>query len=270
MSRVWLLAIVLACAGMAEAQLPPCFRSKYTHEWPINVAHVALLDGNKLARRDKASIVRELKRQCDCWPCALSDDVSDQIREMYQWFGYFQAVAEVDIKKLSIDAYSVTAHVQEGPQYHLGEIDFSSVKGFAPEELRKLFPLEPGDLFDTRRFRHGLDNLRQLYATKGYLNFTAVPETKADPANGTISVRIDIDEGPVFRLGPLLLVGMDQPRGFAKKLQDQWRPHVGEVYNSSFVDGFITQNFSGVENKLHITYLQDAKAGTVAVRIGPR
>jgi hypothetical protein len=89
MSRLGLLGIVLAWAGVAAAQFPPCYRSKYSNEWPVRVTHVELLDGNKLSRNEKATVVRELRRQCDCWPCALSDDVSDQIREIYQWFGYF-------------------------------------------------------------------------------------------------------------------------------------------------------------------------------------
>jgi hypothetical protein len=141
MRQLWLLVIVVACAGVSRAQFPPCFRSKFTNDWPIRVAHVDLQDGDKLSRREKSTVIRELRRQCDCWPCALSSDVSDQIREIYQWYGYFQAVADVDVKKTGIDTYSVTARVQEGPQYRLGDISFSNIKAFSPAELRACFSL---------------------------------------------------------------------------------------------------------------------------------
>jgi outer membrane protein assembly factor BamA len=265
MRQLWLLVIVVACAGVSVAQFPPCFRSKFTNDWPIRVAHVDLQDGDKLSRREKSTVIRELRRQCDCWPCALSSDVSDQIREIYQWYGYFQAVADVDVKKTGIDTYSVTARVQEGPQYRLGDISFSNIKAFSPAELRALFQLAPGDLFDTRPFRRGLEKLWQAYANKGHLNFSAVPDTRIDTDAGTISIRIDVEEGKAFRLGSLLLAGNEPPRGFGKKLQDDWRPHQGEVYNSDFVDNFIIQHLSGMNPR--ITYIQDAAAGTVAVRV---
>jgi outer membrane protein assembly factor BamA len=106
-----------------------------------------------------------------------------------------------------------------------------------------------------------------LYGTRGYLNFSAIPETSINSAGNTITVKIDVDEGPVFHLGPLLLAGIQVPRSFAKKLQDEWRPHIGKINNGDFVDGFITQHLSGFDGKLQITYIQDAKAGTVAVRV---
>jgi hypothetical protein len=127
MRQSWLLVILLGCVGVASAQFPPCIRSKFANEWPIRVGHVDLQDGDKLSHREKSTVVRELRRQCDCWPCALSSDVSDQIREIYQWYGYFQAVADVDVRKTGIDSYSITARVQEGPQYRLGDITFSNV-----------------------------------------------------------------------------------------------------------------------------------------------
>jgi outer membrane protein assembly factor BamA len=267
MRFLWLLALALVCSSMAEAQLPPCFRSKYSNEWPVNLRGVTIIDGEKLPRQDKARIVRELKRQCDCWPCALSDEVSEQIRDMYRWFGYYQAVVDVDIKKLGIDSYSIRARVQEGPQYRLRDIVIANAKAFPADALRRQFPLQSGDIFDTRLFRHGLDSLRQMYSTRGYLNFTAVPATQVDTSSGTIALRIDVDEGPIFRIGPLLITGLEPSRGFGKKLLDDWRPHVGKVYDSTFVDGFISQNLSGIDKKLNVTYIQDAQAGTVAVRV---
>jgi outer membrane protein assembly factor BamA len=265
MRQSWLLVILLGCVGVASAQFPPCIRSKFANEWPIRVGHVDLQDGDKLSHREKSTVVRELRRQCDCWPCALSSDVSDQIREIYQWYGYFQAVADVDVRKTGIDSYSITARVQEGPQYRLGDITFSNVKVFTPAELRALFELAPGDLFDTRPYRRGMEKLRQTYGNKGYLNFSAVPDTKIDSAAGTISIRFDVDEGKIFRLGPLLLAGNAPPRGFGNKLQDDWRPHQGEVFSAEFVDNFIIQHLSGMNPR--ITYIQDASAGTVAVRV---
>ena len=259
---------VLFWTGLAAAQGPPCFRSKFARDWPVHLQHVELQDSHQLSSRDRAAIVHELKRQCDCWPCALSDEVGEQIREMYQWYGYFQAVADVDIQKLGIDSYSITARVQEGPQYRLKDLEFAHIHAFPDSQLRSLFAIAPGALYDTRKVREGLEALRHQYSTAGYVNFSAVPEPVADAATQTIELRIDADEGVVFKLGPLLLAGIDPKRGFARKLLEQWKPHLGEAFNSDFVDDFLAQNLSALDGPApHITYVQDAKESTVAVKV---
>jgi outer membrane protein assembly factor BamA len=259
--------LVFLLVGAATAQAPPCFRSKFAAEQPIKVKKVELRDDNRLSKREKAFIVRELRRECDCWPCALTEEVGEQLREMYQWFGFYQAVAQVAIHKRGVDSYSIMARVQEGPQYRLGDISFSRVKAFPEPQLRKLFPLLPGAPFDTRQVRRGLENLRQLYGSRGYINFSAVPETSVDSATKSITLRIDVDEGSVFRVGSLQLSNIEVRRGLGKQLLDAWRPHMGEIYSAEFVDRFLDENIiPGMQARPQVTYIQDPK-GVVSVRM---
>ena len=119
---VWLLL----CASLASAQAPVCFRSKYALEPPVRVRNVRLADGGQLSSKQRSAIVRELRRQCTCWPCVVGEEVGQQVRQMYQWLGYFQATATVDIRQVSGDAYLISAQVAEGPQYRLQESLFFS------------------------------------------------------------------------------------------------------------------------------------------------
>ncbi len=271
--RLPALALLLFCAVAAAAQTPPCFRSKYSAEWPIKVRHVELRDGNQLSSHQKSVIVRELKRECDCWPCALSDEVSEQIREMYQWFGYFQAVADVDIRQTGYDSYAVVARVQEGPQYRLRDIEFVGARAFPVAQLRRLFSVQPDEPFDTRQIRAGLDAVRRLYSRNGYINFTPVPDTQVDPAAHTILLRIDLNEGTRFRFGPLLLTGAEPSPGVGKKLLADWNSYLGRPYDPDLLERFIDEH--ALLLKLHsanffftnVETVQDAQNATIAVRL---
>lgn len=266
--KALLWALILLAASSAWAQIPACFRSKFAMEAPLRVKHVRLLDGGKLSRQERASVIRELKRQCDCWPCAMGSEVSQQIRDMYQWYGYYQAVAEVDIQSLTGSSYDITAHVTEGPQYRLKQLEFTRVSAFPVSRLRELFSLSVGDLYDTRAIGRGLEQLRHLYATRGYLNFTAVPEATVDSAAGTIGLRIDADEGLVFTIGPLVLVGLDRAHPAGRQLLDAWQPHVGEVFNRDLVDSLVEHNLIGLlARPPQVTYIENPNTRTVAVRL---
>lgn len=263
-----LLGWLVLATALAVAQAPPCFRSKFAVEPPVRIKHLQLIDSGELSRRDRAEIVRELRRQCDCWPCVVGEDVGNEIRQMYQWHGYFQAVAQVDIRQVGGDAYEIAARVEEGPQYRLRDIAFAHVSAFPVEQLRALFPIAPGELYDTRKIADGLERLRHLYSTRGYMNFTAIPDSAADAASATISLRVDVDEGMAFRLGKLTVIGIDATHGPGRQLLDAWQPHVGELYNADLVDDLLERVLgSEAVRAARISYVQDENARTVSLRV---
>jgi hypothetical protein len=240
------IGLVLLLAALAPAQEVPCLRVDLHADLPIHLRHATILDDNKLSPKAKNAIVRELRRACNCWPCALTTNVSEQIRELYQQYGFFQAVADVDIYKVGLDRYDLTAHVQEGPQYRLREIEFRNLTAFPVEQVRKLFGLRSGDLFDFRQFRRGLELLQRLYESKGYLRFTAVPDMRLDAQSGAVSPLIDLDEGGVYRMGPLVITGAGA--GLHRKLLNRWQHHVGQVYDPRLVDNFLDENLAGISH----------------------
>jgi hypothetical protein len=183
--RTW-LKVIPAAMMVAVGGLAGWFAVGHANwgalaEQPIKVTKVELRDDNGLGKREKSLIVRELKRQCDCWPCALTEEVGEQIREMYQWFGFFQAVAEVSIDKTGIDSYSITARVKEGPQYRLGEVGFSHVKAFPVSELRKLFNLVTACYLDQQCDEYALEAAKAATSTRWQKNMKLVADLKREP-----------------------------------------------------------------------------------------
>jgi outer membrane protein assembly factor BamA len=133
-------------------------------------------------------------------------------------------------------AVAVTFDVEEGPLYRWGGISFRNATRFPQEQLRALFRFQPGDIFNTDEVRVGLDALRKLYGSAGYINFTSVPDTQIDEANRRVSLIIDVDQGKQFRVGQLVIIGLDQ--GLAATLRHKWPLKPGDVYNASSVIEF--------------------------------
>jgi outer membrane protein assembly factor BamA len=80
--------------------------------------------------------------------------------------------------------------------------------------------------------------MRKLYAAHAYLNFTPVPNTDADDEAATISLKIDVDEGPQFHFVRLSLAGEEPQAGTAAKLMGAWIPNEGKLYDPQVLDQY--------------------------------
>lgn len=154
--------------------------------------------------------------------------------------GYFKADVSVsDLHVLSETpdqrTVAVTLRISEGQQYRLAQIDFSYNTAFASAQLRKAFPINDHDVFDTEKIRLGLEELRKLYASKGYINFTPVPNTYSNDQAGTVALRVDIDEGKQFKIGSLMVWG-NWPEGDQEKLASIFHSYAGGFDVSGLIE----------------------------------
>jgi outer membrane protein assembly factor BamA len=199
---------------------------------------------------------------------------------------------------------SVTVHVDEGMQYRLKDVRFrkspddwpvqndeasedEAANGkpslrkkvalddaeqlgfgepiFAPEELRKRVPLVDGGLFSTSQIREGLDALKELYGSYGYINLVAVPITEVDDRSGMISLILELDEGKPFRIRSVEVQGLN----LQTKAALNWRIQAGDLFDYELFKDFFTDNkdilpsdASPSNAELH----KDEKNGTVDIR----
>jgi outer membrane protein assembly factor BamA len=152
--------------------------------------------------------------------------------------GYFRATAEAKIESLQQDVthQQVAANVvvEEGEQFRLKEIRLMGAKAFPAEQIRALFPLQPGEVFNPAKIWRGIEAALTLYRTKGYIDFTATPDTQIDETSRLIEVVIDIDEGPQYRNGRLLVVGPNSHVN--QRLMRDWEFEINQVFDwDSFV-----------------------------------
>ena len=95
----------------------------------------------------------------------------------------------------------IIVSVAEGEQFRLRSISIQDVTpdgalSISTATLTEQFHLRDGDVFNMTEIRAGLDRLRQIYVSRGYADFTTVPETKIDSASHLVDLTLRISEGP--------------------------------------------------------------------------
>lgn len=172
-----------------------------------------------------------------------TDEIGQRVRALFQNRGYFL----VEVKSVRLKAgdplgipkpVMMEADVVEGPRFRVGEITFSGYRAFSAEKLRQQFPLKPGAVFDRDKVAAGLESLRKLYGTHGYLDMIAIPETQPG-SNAIMRLSLTFQEGPQYRLNKVEFVGKKE---MISRLQVQWKLAAGSVYDATYVDHYIEAN----------------------------
>lgn len=172
-----------------------------------------------------------------------TDEIGERVRALFQNREYFLVeVKSVKLKPgdpLGIPKpVTIEAEVAEGPQFKVGEITFLGYRAFSAEKLRQQFPLKIAAAFERDKVAAGLESLRKLYGTHGYLDATAIPETQPG-SNAMMHLSLTFQEGPQYRLEKVEFVGKKE---MISRLQVQWKLAAGAVYDATYVDHYIEAN----------------------------
>lgn len=172
------------------------------------------------------------------------------IRWALQDSGYWNAKVTVGARLLDgtkrRHRYLLTLHINEGSQYRLGSVHFKPSDpdktsiAFSATELRQHVHMGRGEIFSAAKVRSSMEEITQLYATKGYIDIVPEPELEHDRDGGPINLIVKLDEGPQYRIGRVDFLGLDESS--QNQLRLQFRP--GELFNKALVDDLLRQNKS--------------------------
>jgi len=177
----------------------------------------------------------------------LEEDKS-RIQDFYQTKGYFTArVLEQKVtlrntaagkfripfiykSKPGINA-DIVLPLEEGPLYHLRNVNYVGVKLFrVPESLTgPMFRMKTGDVFSTEKLRKGMENLRDLYGSFGYIDFVPEPLPETVGTN-QIDLTITADEGKQFYVRRIDFQGNNTTRD--KVIRRELLIDEGDLFNS--------------------------------------
>jgi outer membrane protein insertion porin family len=263
-TRHWHLACLLLIQGTLHAlqtQAPrsiedclpyPTFAQELKQVRDEQVASTPKIKIRRIAFKGNVGLsASELQRIARSLQKTTWDDGSDWLQEIqgrladaWRRQGYFQQKVRVEERELAHNDQAIDAglivHVDAGRQYRLEEIHFLNGKQFPEEQMRQAFPIRGGDVFDTHKIQRGLEHLRKLYGDKGFINFTAAPDTQIDQKLRRISLNIDIEEGKQFRISSVKVVGLDS--NLASRLLEQSKLRTGEIFSSSNLEEFFRRN----------------------------
>lgn len=237
--KVLACVCVLAFSFFVSAQVSGSNQAVVVHKLTLSGA-------SNLPEAERARIVQRIVQEVQSRhysPSKLNESL-ESLRYALQESGYFKAMVFdpgfiVLSESPTQQVVDLTIRVDEGQQYRLSDIQFKGATAFPPDDLRALFPISTGEIFKTSKVKKGLDGMRRLYCTKGYVNFTPVPDTRIEDEKGMISLTIDLDEGPSFRTGKLTIQGRGLVPGAEDKLLQAWKAYEGTTYNCDVLGRFL-------------------------------
>jgi outer membrane protein insertion porin family len=130
--------------------------------------------------------------------------------------------------------------VDEDRQYRAGLIAVEDNTEFTADEIKSVIGLKSGDVVKGYTVvQKGLDNLKKLYGTRGYIQFNAgfVPEFKDDASDhgkGVVDITFGVEEGKQFTLRRLEFIGNTFTRD--NVLRREVLLNEGERYNDHLWD----------------------------------
>jgi outer membrane protein insertion porin family len=177
------------------------------------------------------------------------DEDMELVREALQNRGYFKAVVENPQTKIRDTGHTgfhipllqhgpgkamdITVPIDESDQYRLGSITFKNNKAVPnTKALRSLFPIKDGEIFSRQKIAKGLENLKNAYASQGYINFTSIPTPTFDEQKKLVSFEIDVDEGKPFSVRRIEFSGNTTTRD--KVIRRELALEEGQVYNEQY------------------------------------
>jgi outer membrane translocation and assembly module TamA len=229
-----LVVSMLANAGMGQ----PCLEKP--ERWVR--LNKLVIESKSLPDADRERIVRLFQQKR--YP---EDEIGERIRQALRDLGYFKTVVDEPTFVFPMegkDIANVTVKVKPGTQYRLGEIRFKRATVFPATQLRDLFSQREGDFFNATNLSRGLDDLRKLYGTRGYINMVANPVPSTDESRRTIDLVLDVDEGEAYDFGRLYLQGVEPYPGAGKALLDSWKPLEGKRFNTLELERWLQTNHS--------------------------
>jgi outer membrane protein insertion porin family len=171
-------------------------------------------------------------------------------------------------------ATNIVVSIEEGQQYRMGKLVFRSADPdqgliFKPEILARVFPLQPGDIFDADKIRKSLDNYRKLYGEYGYIDFTAEPEFDVHDDTKIVNLTLQFDQQKQFFVRRIEFSGNTTTRD--KVIRRELLLDEGQVFNNRLWElSILRLNQLGYFDPIkpeNAELKRNVKAGTVDIRL---
>ncbi len=130
------------------------------------------------------------------------------IRDFYRARGYLDAQVGRRIE-LSPDQQNavVVFVVQEGSRYTVGQVRVEGNRQFAAEQIRRVMPLTPGDVFSQDAVHRSQAAVKDMYGKLGYLETDVQIDRLFHADEPKVDLLVQLKEGTPSRVGQVTLRG---------------------------------------------------------------
>lgn len=132
---------------------------------------------------------------------------------------------------------SVTLSLQQGPSYVWEKLEWIGNQVITGKELDSTVNMKSGEMANGLKIDAGWEAVQKLYGSRGYIDARVRPEPAYDDSALRVSFRTSVEEGAQFRMGALILNNFRE--NAAQIVRSAWQLKTGQVYNASYLGGFL-------------------------------
>ncbi|MDX6404419.1 MAG: hypothetical protein QOH70_1874 [Blastocatellia bacterium] len=160
---------------------------------------------------------------------------------IYRRLGHLRAEFQLPSVTLATGAQcpggvNITIPVQEGVSYRWARSIWDGNDKLTVDELATALGMNPGDLADGTRIDTGLKSVDKAYGRRGFLTATIQSSAEYDDAAALVTYRFQINEGPRYFMGDLIISGL--PPADVTELKSKWTLGNNAVFDESYIDQF--------------------------------
>ncbi len=168
------------------------------------------------------------------------EDAFDRDLLLITAFYYDRGYINVKIGKPEIELSGdkqfiyITIPLEEGPQFHIGKIDFKGDLVAPKEEYYRRLTVHTGDTFNRSKLGNDIIKLNDLYKDKGYAYVNITPQTAIDNDARNVDLTFDIQQGVKVFVERINIRGNTKTRD--KVIRRELKVAEGELYSQSLLD----------------------------------
>ncbi|HEV2489065.1 MAG TPA: hypothetical protein VGT03_04590 [Candidatus Acidoferrales bacterium] len=139
----------------------------------------------------------------------------------------------------------VVAPIEPGPAYTWNGVSWSGSHMFSVGDLDTLVKTEglsTGEPADGLKITALWDGLRSAYKHRGYLDIAVETAENFNEAAHQAAYRVTISEGIQYRMGNLVLSGLNPES--EQRVHQAWQIPQGQVFDQSFFDDFLSRRIA--------------------------
>lgn len=184
----------------------------------VRIKDVVFDDAQAFKQRKLRKVIKTRRWWIFSWITSsgrFKDDVFEEDKEKLREFYADKGYIDLELKEPKFD-YPKTNRmilhipVVEGPQYHVGSVEFKGNELFPREQIvqnltskdgektKRGLQLRPGEVFSPTRLQKDTEAIQDFYGARGYIDARIRPERIANIEKGSLDLRYNVEEGDKF------------------------------------------------------------------------
>jgi outer membrane protein assembly factor BamA len=170
--------------------------------------------------------------------------VTEQVRPLYLQNGFLHARFEqpqANMPEGEKDAgkIGVTLRIEPGPAYKLKQVAWSGNTAITTQPFETLITGKRDQIADGVALEGVWQRVQREYNRRGYVDAKIDPQAEFSDANATVSYRVVINEGSLYRMGKLVITGLSLDA--ERAVRGAWKIAPNDVYDAAWVDDFLVK-----------------------------